>query len=79
MLRFLWWKDGDPAQEPQVYQMAVHLFGGLWSPSCASFALRKTVEDHRHEHSPETVETVLENFYVDDILKSVKTEDEAKI
>ncbi|XP_046560324.1 uncharacterized protein LOC124269353 [Haliotis rubra] len=51
--------------------MTVHLFGGVWSPSCASFAVRRTAEDHRAHFNPETIRTILENLYVDDCLKSV--------
>ena len=57
--------------------MLVHLFGGLWSPSCASFALLKTTEQNSHLYDAETVETVQKKFYVDDCLKSVQSEDEA--
>ena len=32
--------------------MTVHLFGGVWSPSCASFALKRVAEDHRDEFDP---------------------------
>ncbi len=46
-LSFLWWKDGDLEQEPEIYRMTVHLFGGAWSPSCASFALRCTATDNQ--------------------------------
>ena len=77
-LRFLWWKDGNVKLEPDVYRMMVHLFGGVWSPSCASFSLRRTAEDHRHDFDPETVRTVMENFYADDCLKAVATEDKAE-
>ena len=38
-LRFLWWEDGDMAQEVQEYQIIVHLFGAISSPACANFAL----------------------------------------
>ncbi|XP_046561749.1 uncharacterized protein LOC124270755 [Haliotis rubra] len=51
--------------------MTVHLFGGIWIPSCASFAVRRTAEDHRADFNPETIRTILENLYVDDCLKSV--------
>ncbi|XP_064622573.1 uncharacterized protein LOC135484816 [Lineus longissimus] len=70
-LRFLFWKDGDPKKKPQVYRMTVHLFGGVWSPSCCSYALRRTAEDHKDEFHPDTIETVLQDFYADDCLKSV--------
>ena len=72
-LRFLWWKDGDMNQPTEIYRMTVHLFGGIWSPSCASFALRRTADDHASEYDPEVIRTVYENFYVDDCLKSVST------
>ena len=77
-LRFLWWKDGDPNLQPEMYRMAVHLFGGVWSPSCASFALRRTAEDHKDKFDPRTCETVINNFYADDCLKSVATVEDAK-
>ncbi|XP_046555300.1 uncharacterized protein LOC124264596 [Haliotis rubra] len=70
-LRFLWWPDGDVSRQFEIYRMTVHLFGGVWSPSCASFAVRRTAEDHRADFNPETIRTILENLYVDDCLKSV--------
>eukprot|EP00057_Strongylocentrotus_purpuratus_P011332 XP_011665806.1 PREDICTED: uncharacterized protein LOC105439021 [Strongylocentrotus purpuratus] len=45
VLRFLWWPTGDLKEEPCVYRMCVHLFGGTWSPSCCSYALRRTDGD----------------------------------
>ena len=77
VLRFLWWENGDLTREPREYQMLVHLFGATSSPSCCSFALRKTAEDQREAYHEETVKTVYRNFYVDDMLKSSKTEAEA--
>lgn len=73
-LRYLWWPDGNLAKEPEEYQMCVHLFGGVSSPSCASFALRKTAEDNKSSFSEEAVTTVKRNFYVDDCLKSMDGE-----
>ena len=54
--------------------MKVHLFGATSSLSCASYTLRRTVEDSKEEASAEAVQTVIKNFYVDDCLKSVPTE-----
>ena len=51
------------------YRMMVHLFGAVSSPSCASYALRKTA----------VVKTVKQNFYVDDCLKSLPSEEEAVV
>ncbi|KAK4329183.1 hypothetical protein Pmani_000412 [Petrolisthes manimaculis] len=76
-LRFLWWPQGDLTTRPAVYRMNVHLFGGVWSPSCANFALQLTANDHEKDFSPEVIQTVLKNFYVDDCLKSVSCDDDA--
>lgn len=76
-LQFLWWPDGDMEQEPEQLMMTVHLFGGISSPSCANFALRKTAEDNQEEFQPETVRTVERNFCIDNCLKSVETVPEA--
>ena len=76
-LRFLWWPNGNLGAPPEEYQMRVHLFGGTSSPSCANFALKKTAQDNEADFDHETIETVKQNFYVDDCLKSVKTEAQA--
>lgn len=76
-LRFLWYPNNDLNQEPVEYQMLVHLFGGVWSPSCANFALLKTAQDNSHLYDTEAVEIVRKNFYVDDCLKSVNSEERA--
>ena len=75
-LRFLWWPNGDLNSQPQEFMMAVHLFGDVSSPRCANFALRKTADDNQ-DFDPEIVNTVTRNFYVDDCLKSVKSEQDA--
>ena len=76
-LRFLWWPDGNLSTDPEEYQMSVHLFGGASSPSCANYALKKTVEDNKEDFDAVTVETVKQNFYVDDCLRSVATDSKA--
>ncbi|XP_071490096.1 uncharacterized protein [Diadema antillarum] len=76
-MRFPWWRDGDLSKEPTEYRMTVHLFGATSSPSCAGFALRKTAEDALGQFNKEVIDTVLNNFYVDDCLKSVKCRDDA--
>ena len=71
-LRFLWWPEDDLKKEPIDCRMLVHLFGATSSPSTAAFALslRHTVELFGKEYSPEAVNVVLRNFYVDDMLMS---------
>ncbi|XP_043969743.1 uncharacterized protein LOC122829340 isoform X2 [Gambusia affinis] len=77
LLRFLWWPNGRLDEPMEEFRMAVHLFGATSSPSVASYALRRTAEDHRDTVSPNAVQTVLRHFYVDDCLKSVATENDA--
>jgi len=76
-LRFLWWPNGDLDITPKVYRMVVHLFGATSSPSCATFALRKTAEDNGGVGFEKASKAVNENFYVDDCLVSVGTKQEA--
>ena len=78
-LRFLWRNDVQTEEEPDVYQMQVHIFGAKDSPSCATYALRKTALDNKGKFSNECIQNTLRNFYVDDLLASVKTEQEAII
>ncbi|KAL7877734.1 hypothetical protein SRHO_G00043770 [Serrasalmus rhombeus] len=73
-LRFLWWDEGDISQPLLEHRMTVHIFGATSSASCASYALRRASEDHKNNFSAEAVNTVLNNFYVDDLLKAVDTE-----
>ena len=77
LLRFLWWPDGNIEAPLREYKMVVHLFGAASSPSCANYALQRTADDFGDGFDAQTVKTVKENFYVDDMLKSVKCEDEA--
>ena len=53
--------------------MLVHIFGAKDSPCCAPYALKRIAEDHRMDLSVDAVETIIRDFYVDDLLKSVKT------
>lgn len=75
-LRFLWWPEGDLNGEIEEYQMVVHLFGAVSSPSCCNYALRKTAADNESDY-PVVAETIRRNFYVDDCLRSDTTEEGA--
>ncbi|XP_073725193.1 GTPase IMAP family member 8 [Misgurnus anguillicaudatus] len=77
LLHFLWWPNGNLNVPVEEFRMTVHLFGATSSPSCASYALRRTAEDRKDIAAPKVVETVLCNFYVDDCLKYLTTEQEA--
>ena len=55
--------------------MLVHIFGAASSPSCANRAVQQTADDNKERFSPEVINTVRRNFYVNDVLKSVPNED----
>ncbi|KAK0136650.1 hypothetical protein N1851_027153 [Merluccius polli] len=57
--------------------MTVHLFGASSSPSCACYALRKTAEDNQNSFPAEVIGTINSNFYMDDCLRSLPSEEEA--
>ena len=61
----------------KTYCMQVHLFGATSSPSCTVYALKRTASDNRDLYEEDVIKTVERNFYVDDCLKSVSTEDSA--
>jgi len=67
-LRFLW--------RGAVYRMTSHLFGGVWCAASSTFALRQTVYDNP-EYDNAVKQAVLESFYVDDMLMSMKSKEEA--
>ena len=78
VLRFWWFPDGNLDASPRRYRMKVHLFGGTWSPSVSSHALRLAAAADDTGEKPAIKEAVLHNFYVDDCLKSAGSPQEAK-
>lgn len=61
--QFLWWPNGDYSKNLAEHRMTVHLFGATSSPSCASYALKRTAEDNKHKFSAEAIDTMKNNFY----------------
>ena len=76
-LKFLWWEDGDLSKDPVVCEMCVHPFGAVSSKSCVTYALHQAAFDNKEEFGAEAMDTLLSDFYVDDLLKSVDDEQEA--
>ena len=77
LLRFLWWKNGDPANEVVEYRMKVHLFGAVSSPGCANFGLKRAADDGEQEYGKDATEFIRRDFCVDDGLTSVPTAEQA--
>ena len=72
-LRFLWRRQGEDSTNQ--FRMTSHLFGGVWCSASSSYALRKSVEQ---PCSSLVRDTILQNMYVDDMLQSVASPDEAR-
>ena len=75
-LRFLWW-SGSIDEAPQEYAMTVHIFGATDSPCSANSILLRTADDNEERFDPSTIDTLRHNFYVDYLLKSVLTPENA--
>ena len=73
-LRFLWRED--PTSNMVIHQYTRHIFGARDSPTCANFALQKTVSDNQAEY-PEAASAVVQKIYMDDYLDSFQNRDDA--
>ena len=73
-LRFLWFEGNDPSKPIIEYRMNIHLFGNGPSPAVTTYGLRRTAADGEEEHGEETKEFICHNFYVDDSLASLPTD-----
>ncbi|XP_055844833.1 uncharacterized protein LOC129911149 [Episyrphus balteatus] len=72
--RFLWSKSDK--QEPDVYVMNVMTFGATCSP-CSSQFIKNKNADEFSQAFPRAARAIRENHYVDDLMDSVATEEEA--
>ena len=50
------------------------MFGGTSSPSCSNYALKRTSIDGKDQFELEAAKILQNNFYIDDLLKSVAQE-----
>ena len=57
--------------------MLENIFGAKDSPGCANYALKRIARDNAEKYGSSAYETVMRNFYVDDMLKSVNSEEDA--
>ena len=75
LLQFLWWKEGNIPEKPIDDEMCVHVFGGVSSGACSNSALKITAVENKDKFGEEAAQTLQNNFYVDNLLKSVANED----
>ncbi|XP_055632506.1 uncharacterized protein LOC129772981 [Toxorhynchites rutilus septentrionalis] len=76
-LRFLW-KDLDEDEEVSVYILLVMPFGVCCSPSIAQYVKNTNAKRFEQDY-PNAVHAIINKHYVDDMLVSVETEEEAII
>ncbi|XP_055615247.1 uncharacterized protein LOC129761547 [Toxorhynchites rutilus septentrionalis] len=74
-LRFFW-KDDDQATEPSVYVVQVMTFGACCSPSTAQYVKNINAKRFEQDH-PTAVDAIVKRHYVDDMLVSVESVEEA--
>ena len=73
--RYLFWPNGDLSKELVEYRMLKHLFGATSSPCVANLCLKKTMPLYDGD-DPVVTDAVDRNMYVDDLIKSVDTEED---
>ena len=74
---FLWWLNGDVTKTVHEYEMCVHLFGAVSSPSIANYIINRIGADSAAEYGDDVRKVLQREFYVDNLLTSVPTETEA--
>ena len=77
LLHYLWWEENNLSKKTVGYQMYTHIFGGSSFPSCSNFVLKKAETDNSDTFGQEAAKALLQNFYVDGLLKSTKRAEEA--
>ena len=75
-LRCLWWSD-ESMKDTVVLEALVHIFGATSSPAVANFVLRHHAEIIKDKYPISVYWAILYLMYVDDLLASVDTEQEA--
>ncbi|XP_042887785.1 uncharacterized protein LOC122263440 [Penaeus japonicus] len=75
--RFLWWTDGDLSRDPEIMWIDSGIHLENLEPKRATYALLHTANDQKDNFDERTFEIVHKNFYVDDLLTSTETEEEA--
>lgn len=76
-LRFLRHKDNKLENPLVTYRMRVHVFGNRPSPSIAMYGLQCIGQLSAETHGREVRDFIVNDFYVDEGLKSCPTEQEA--
>ena len=74
--RFLW-RDLDQSKEPEVYEFLRFIFGGQYCPFCAQYTWQTHADTHKCQF-PLAAVAVEKHCYMDDLMPSLPTMEEAK-
>ena len=77
-LKSLWWEKHDIYREPHDYVMCAHVLGATLPASCSNYALCRTAMENEAVYGEAAASALHHNFYIDDLLKSIKHLDPAK-
>lgn len=77
LTRFFWYKNNDPMKPLVQYRATVHVFGNTCSPALATMGLRYASMNPSATISPETLNFISYDFYVDDGLTSTDNASDA--
>ena len=74
--RFLW-RHLDPSRQPETYEFQRFIFGGCYCPFCAQYVWQQHARDLKDLY-PLAAEAAQKSCYMDDLMPSVKSVEEAK-
>ena len=74
-LRFVWKNTNE--EEIEDHKKTVHIFGKTDSPCIANWVIKQTASDQSNEYSVDVINTIHENFYMDDYLECFSSEERA--
>ncbi|CAG4935483.1 unnamed protein product [Colias eurytheme] len=75
-LRYLWRGDRRDNTAPDEYRMTSLIFGATCSPAIAIYIKNRNAAKYI-ESDPDAYNAIVRNHYVDDLLNSYDTDDEA--
>ena len=73
----MWFKDNNFDNPPSHYKILLYIFGANSSPSIATYGLKQIVKDFFQNYGTDASDYVCNQFYLDDGLCSLETEEQA--
>ena len=70
------WRN-TPEEEIEDHKMTVHIFGKIDSPCIENWVIKRIVSDRSNKYPVDIINTIHENFYVDDYLDCFNSEERA--